>query len=197
VKKCRENTDVVLVYGNTNNETIERLESQGVVLFPMQQNRRDFVHVLRFLFIYEYQDTIGQIYRYGGHNRCKRCIFSNWSVCLRWLLFMTMARPYCRFWRTKIQRWTLGDDNLKCKHMNLMSMNNLKTTLSIMLEHLAGSSEYVKDMVFNIFTNAINRPISICDQAVFNVLLGTQPFKGVTYTSKNWSVKRRYSCWPF
>jgi hypothetical protein len=49
-----------------------------------------------------------------------------------------------------------------------------------------GSSEYVKDMVFNIFTNAINRPIPICDQAVFNVLIGTQPFKGVTYTSSNW-----------
>ncbi len=49
---------------------------------------------------------------------------------------------------------------------------------------IGGVSEYVKDMVFNILFNAINRPIPICDQAVYNVLIQTQPFKGVTYFAK-------------
>jgi hypothetical protein len=39
-------------------------------------------------------------------------------------------------------------------------------------------------MVFNILFNAINRPIPICDQAVYNVLIQTQPFKSVTYFAK-------------
>jgi hypothetical protein len=49
---------------------------------------------------------------------------------------------------------------------------------------IGGVSEYVKDMMFNILFNAINRPIPICDQAVYNVLIQTQPFKGVTYFAK-------------
>ena len=52
-----------------------------------------------------------------------------------------------------------------------------------------GESEYVKDMVFNIFTNAINRPIPICDQAVFNVLINTQPFKDVVFKTVDWACE--------
>ena len=59
-----ENTDVVLVYGNTDNETIEWLESQGIILFPMQQVQGIPVHVLRFLSIYEYLRYNSSKYRY-------------------------------------------------------------------------------------------------------------------------------------
>jgi hypothetical protein len=52
-----------------------------------------------------------------------------------------------------------------------------------------GKSEYVKDMVFNIFTNAINRPISICDQAVFNVLINTQPYKDIILPTIDWACE--------
>jgi hypothetical protein len=45
---------------------------------------------------------------------------------------------------------------------------------------LGGDAQYIKDLVFNIFTNAVNRPIPIVDQAVFNVLIHTQPFMNVT-----------------
>jgi hypothetical protein len=46
---------------------------------------------------------------------------------------------------------------------------------------LGGHAEYIKDLVFNIFTNGINRPIPIVDQAVFNVLINTQPYKDVVH----------------
>ena len=52
-----------------------------------------------------------------------------------------------------------------------------------------GKSEYVKDMVFHIFTNGINRPIPICDQAVFNVLLNTQPFKDIATKTIQWAAE--------
>jgi hypothetical protein len=52
-----------------------------------------------------------------------------------------------------------------------------------------GQSEQVKDMVFNIFTNAINRPIGICDQAVFNVLLSVQPYKDMVCRTYNWACE--------
>ena len=52
-----------------------------------------------------------------------------------------------------------------------------------------GHAEYVKDMVFNIFTNATNRPIPIVDQAVFNVLINTQPFKDVILYTHEWACE--------
>ena len=52
-----------------------------------------------------------------------------------------------------------------------------------------GDAEYVKDMVFNIFTNAINRPIPICDQAVFNVLIMTKPFTDVIFYTHDWAAE--------
>jgi hypothetical protein len=52
-----------------------------------------------------------------------------------------------------------------------------------------GKSEYVKDMFFNIYTNAIHRPISVCDQAVFNVLINTQPFKDAISYSHDWACE--------
>jgi hypothetical protein len=51
---------------------------------------------------------------------------------------------------------------------------------------IGGDAEYVKDLVFNIFTNATNRPIPIVDQAVYNVLLQTQPYKDVTLFADQW-----------
>jgi hypothetical protein len=57
---------------------------------------------------------------------------------------------------------------------------------------LGGSAEYIKDLVFNIFSNATNRPIPIVDQAVYNVLIQTQPYKDkVLFTpqSSGWAVQ--------
>ena len=44
-------------------------------------------------------------------------------------------------------------------------------------------------MFFNIFTNAINRPIPICDQAVFNVLINTQPYKDIVTRTVSWACE--------
>ena len=45
---------------------------------------------------------------------------------------------------------------------------------------LGGTSEYMKDLALNIFLSAMQRRIPIVDQAVFNVLIQTQPFKDIT-----------------
>jgi hypothetical protein len=57
---------------------------------------------------------------------------------------------------------------------------------------IGGECEYVKDLCFNIVTNGINRPIPIVDQAVYNVLLNTQPYKDVvlfTQQKDGWAVQ--------
>ena len=183
-----ENIDVVLVYGNTDNETIEWLESQGVVLFPMQQVQGIPVHVLRFLSIYEYLRHNWSKYRYVVTTDVKDVYFQTdpfvyVEYCLGHSQGLVVASEELKY---KDESW--GDDNLKQAYGPYV-YEQFKNNTIYNVGTFGGSSQYVKDMVFNIFTNAINRPISICDQAVFNVLLGTQPFKGVTYTSKNWACE--------
>lgn len=51
---------------------------------------------------------------------------------------------------------------------------------------LGGTAEYMKDLCMHIFQNALNRPIPIVDQAVFNVLIQTQPFKDVVKFCEQW-----------
>lgn len=41
---------------------------------------------------------------------------------------------------------------------------------------LGGTKEYIQSLCLNIFINAINRPIPICDQAVFNFLISQTPY---------------------
>jgi|GEM_PF-534513 hypothetical protein len=53
---------------------------------------------------------------------------------------------------------------------------------------LAGSSEYIKDLAFNIYVNAVERPKCdrSLDQAVLNVLAQTQPFKDSIYFARQY-----------
>ena len=49
-----ENTDVVLVYGTTSQETLDWLTEQGVLLWPMDQLPYVPPHVMRFHSLYEF-----------------------------------------------------------------------------------------------------------------------------------------------
>ena len=88
--------------------------------------------------------------------------------------------------RYKDEPW--GDENLKQAYGSYV-YEEFKNNTIYNVGTFGGVSEYVKDMVFNIFTNAINRPIPICDQAVFNVLIGTQPFKDICYPCDDWACE--------
>lgn len=42
---------------------------------------------------------------------------------------------------------------------------------------LAGRSNHIRDLCLNIVLNSINRPVKICDQAVFNLLIQNEIYK--------------------
>ena len=63
-KEVAGDNDVVLVYGNATDETLDWLVEQNVVIVPMLQSQNIPIHVLRFLSIYEYLDKHWQHYDY-------------------------------------------------------------------------------------------------------------------------------------
>ena len=177
-----ENTDVVLVYGNASQETLKWLTDIGVKIARMIEVPNVPIHVLRFLSLYEFLHQNNDYERVVATD-VKDVYFQTdpfGSLANSKLVIASEGLKY------KDESW--GNQNLyqsygpyvhdKFKHNEIFNVGTF-----------GGQAEYVKDMFFNIFTNAINRPIPICDQAVFNVLINTQPYKDIVTKTVSWACE--------
>jgi hypothetical protein len=190
-KEVAGDNEVVLVTGNATDETVDWLRDQGVVVVPMLQVQNVPIHVLRFLSIYDYLHKYWQEYDYVVTTDVK-------DVYFQYDPFQIFNTPF--FKDNHKLKLIVASEGLKYKdeawgNENLMQAygpyvyEQFKDNEIFNVGTFGGYSEHVKDMVFNIFTNAINRPIPICDQAVFNVLINTQPFKEVTWYTHDWAAE--------
>jgi len=182
------NTDIVLVAGNTTTETVQWLKDQGVIVVPMISVPNIPIHVLRFLSIYDFLSNHWQEYEYVVTTDVKDVYFqtSPFEDIKRFcatgykLIIASEGLKY------KDEPW--GNENLYQTYGSYV-YDQFKENEIFNVGTFGGTSEYVKDMVFNIFTNATNRPIPIVDQAVFNVLINTQPFKEVVAKTIDWAAE--------
>lgn len=175
----------VMCVSNINQETRDWLKEKKFELVEMPQANIP-VHVLRFLSIYEYLRTHWANYNYVITTDVKDVIFQ--KNPFEWLEANNIGRSGVKLvapseamyykdepWNRDNLRQAYGDyfyETLGFKNMRICCCGVI-----------GGESEYVKDLVFNMFANGINRPIPIVDQAVFNMLINTQPYKDVTYSA--------------
>ena len=176
-----KNVDRVMVVGNASEETRKILTDKMWHLVDMPKINAP-IHVLRFLSIYEYLRPTYKQYRFVVTTDVKDVYFQ--KDPFHWLeenLMFSELVAGSEGMLYKDEPW--GNENLLQTYgpyiHNLFKDNEIYNVGTI-----GGTSEYVKDLVFNIFTNAINRPIPIVDQAVYNVLLNTQPYKDATFFAK-------------
>ena len=182
-KEVAGDNDVVLVYGNATDETLDWLVEQNVVIVPMLQAQNIPIHVLRFLSIYEYLDKHWQHYDYVVTTDVKDVYFQTDPFKFLVDRKLVVASEGLKY---KDEPW--GNENLFQAYGPYV-YEKFKDNEIFNVGTFGGKSEYVKDMVFHIFTNGINRPIPICDQAVFNVLLNTQPFKDIATKTIQWAAE--------
>jgi hypothetical protein len=186
-----DNDDVVLVYGNASDETLDWLETQGVIIAPMLQVQNVPIHVLRFLSIYDYLRSHYKDYQYVVTTDVKDVYFQAdpfKSLVGNKLVIASEGLKY------KDEPW--GNENLYQAYGQYV-YEEFKNNEIFNVGTFGGKSEYVKDMVFHIFTNGINRPIPIVDQAVFNVLINTQPFKDIVTKTDSWAAELGTTMDPF
>ena len=182
-KEVAGDNDVVLVYGNATDETLDWLVEQNVVIVPMLQAQNIPIHVLRFLSIYEYLDKHWQHYDYVVTTDVKDVYFQTDPFKFLVDRKLVVASEGLKY---KDEPW--GNENLFQAYGPYV-YEKFKDNEIFNVGTFGGKSEYVKDMVFHIFTNGINRPIPICDQAVFNVLINTQPFKDIVTETDSWAAE--------
>ena len=170
----------VMCVGNASDETKKILANKGFELVDMPKANIP-IHVLRFLAIYEYLRKNWQKYNLVITTDVKDVYFQ--TDPFKWLdyhnigvkdMHQIVAGSECL--KYKDESW--GNENLmQCYGPYIHTLFKENEIFNVGV--LGGSAEYIKDLVFNIFTNATNRPIPIVDQAVFNVLIQTQPYKDV------------------
>jgi len=178
-----DNTDVVLVYGSTSQETLDWLQEQGVIVVSMISMPNIPIHVLRFLSIHNYLVNHWEEYEYVITTDVKDVYFQTNpfdDLVGHKLIIASEGLKY------KDEPW--GNQNLYQTYGQYV-YEEFKKKEIFNVGTFGGISEYVKDMVFHIFTNGVNRPIPIVDQAVFNVLINTQPFKDVVQPTVNWACE--------
>ena len=189
-----KNAHRVMCISNINEETQRWLLNKGFELIEMPKANIP-VHVLRFLSIYEYLRKNWAKYNYVITTDVKDVIFQKDPF-----VFMEdnnigrspiklMAPSEAMYY--KDEPW--NRDNLKQAYGDYFYENlGFKNMLIACCGVIAGTSEYVKDLVFNMFSNSTNRPIPVVDQVVFNMLINTQPYKDVTNTftmSSGWTLQ--------
>jgi len=185
VNECMPEADKVMCVGNATQETRDWLVANNFRIVDMPQAQIP-IHVLRFLSIYNFLKDNWEDYRYVVTTDVKDVYFQ-WSP-FKWMtdslqnLGMYQLVSGSEGLKYKDEPW--GNENLMQAYGPYVH-ELFKDKEIYNVGVLGGTAEYVKDLVFNIFTNAINRPIAICDQAVFNVLINTQPYFDVMFFAWN------------
>jgi hypothetical protein len=178
-----ENDDIVLAVGNASKETIDWLDKQGIITIPMVNVNNVPIHVLRFLSIYDYLQATWTNYNYVVTTDVKDVYFQKDPF-----LFLNSRKLVIASEGLKYKDEPWGNENLLQAYGPYV-YELFKDNEIFNVGTFGGKSEYVKDMVFHIFTNGVNRPIPIVDQAVFNVLINTQPFKDIISKTSEWACE--------
>lgn len=177
--------DKVLIVGKTEAHTLRELEKRNFITIPMPELDNVPIHVARFLAIYDYLQSTWTNYRYIVTTDVKDVYFQTNPIDL---IESGDYKLVIASEGLKYQDEPWGDENLKQAYgpyvYELFKDNEIYNVGTF-----GGQAEYVKDMVFHIFTNGINRAIPIVDQAVFNVLVNTQPFKDVVHKTVDWACE--------
>ncbi len=173
--------DKVLILMNCDKNTAQKITDAGFSIIAFNQdangnltyNSQLMVHVERFIHIYKLLKD--NEYRYVITTDVKDVIFQkNPSVWIEEnlpygedLIFSSESMKY------KDEPW--GRENLtQCYGQGIYEDFKNNTIFNVGV--LAGRGHAMRDLVLQLFLNCINRPISIVDQAVFNVMISRHPY---------------------
>lgn len=199
IKQSGFTGDVVIVGTNMKKDTIDKLSERGVILslYGKQNANGDIEspqngapHVERFFYIWNYLETTETKYNNVITTDTRDVVFqSNPSNWLDENVHSSLLVASSEGMRYKNEPW--GNKNLH-EALGPFFHNKLKNNLIYNVGVLAGEFEYVKGLMIMLFQISINRPIPVVDQAMFNFLINTSPYKDDTlFTNNNdgWAIQ--------
>lgn len=177
--------DIVLVMMNADRETVKKAIEAGVHVIGFGQNEQGDlvyqhgkipVHVERFIHIHNFLKD--KDYRFAITTDVKDVIFQKNPIefleqviqpgLINHMVFASESMLY------KDEPW--GNENL-LQTFGPFIYEQFKDNEIYNVGVLAGKASSLRDLCMNIFLSAINRPIPICDQSTFNVMISMSPYK--------------------
>ena len=170
---------VLCVFSDIDPVTEKKLYEKNFLLVKIKREQNLPPHVLRFFAMYEFLRDREHEYSLVVTTDVRDVIFQKdpfeW---LRTNLYPKKLVAGSESLRYKDEPW--GNNNLLSAYgpyIHSLFKDNEIFNVGV----LGGTTEYMKDLFLQILLNSVNRPISIVDQAVFNVMMYTTPFKDVTF----------------
>lgn len=173
--------DKVLILMNCDKDTVQKVTDAGFSIIAFNQDGEGnlsyqsqlMVHVERFIHIHKLLKD--NDYRYVITTDVRDVIFQKNPV--DWLkenLSQTNDLVFSsESIRYKDEPW--GRENItQCYGQGIYEDFKNNTIFNVGV--IAGRSYAMKDLTLQLFLNCINRPISIVDQAVFNVMISRHPY---------------------
>lgn len=199
IKKTTFKGDIVLVVTNMTKETIDKLTSEGVMVYAYgkQDEKGNIVnqsqnapHVERFIFIWDFLRKHKDTYRYAIVTDTRDVIFQKNPIeFLKKNLSANSIVASSEGLEYKDEPW--GNKNLLDTFGPLV-YNEMSGELIHNVGTIAGYSEEVRDLILQLFYQSVNRPIPIVDQAVYNFLINLYPLRGEvlrTTNKEDWAVQ--------
>lgn len=188
--------DKVLILMNCDKDTVAKLTEEKFIIIGFKKDENENlvyqsslpVHTERFLHIYNFLKD--RDYRYVITTDVKDVVFQKNPIeylekeCVnKNLVFSSESIRY------KDEPW--GDNNLK-ETFGPYVYEQFKNEEIFNVGVLAGHGYAIRDLALNIFLSCLNRPIPICDQSTFNVMISRNPYTTLckyTRSEEGWAAQ--------
>lgn len=192
--------DIVLIAIDADTKLVQRLEQEGVKVLSYAKQNNMMIHMLRFIYIYDFLKTHGGDYRYVVSTDVRDVIFQAnpfhfldnrvSAGCPSKIVAASEAI------RIKDEAW--NRDNIR-KNFGDYFYDTVKDNPVCNVGILAGRTDYIRDLCFHIYQFSLNRPDWVADQAAYNVLINTLPWSKVTDTTmlaSAWAINAHVTNMP-
>ena len=179
-KETNFDGDIILIAVDVSEEVIRNIVKTGVKVIPVKNSNNMRIHMLRFLYIYDFLKDNYQKYRYVISTDVRDVIFQkNPFEQLNYHLsgFVDHIVAQSESILIKDEEW--NRDNI-LKNFGPYFYDSVKDNEVFNVGVLAGRSKYIKDLCFGLFQMSLNRPDWVADQAAYNMLLSFEPWNNIT-----------------
>lgn len=178
IKKTGFVGDVILVAVGAKEEVVREIVREGVQVICVNDNNNMRIHMLRFLYIYDYLRNHADKYRYVISTDVRDVIFQKDPTQEMGALLAhhhLIAQSESIF--IKDEEW--NRDNI-IKNFGEYFYQQVKNQEVYNVGILAGKAPYVKDLCFELFQWSLNRPDWVADQAAYNMILSSRAWSDIT-----------------
>jgi hypothetical protein len=192
IKQTNFTGDIVLIAVGSDESTVREIVNQGVKVVNVPNDNNMRIHMLRFLYIFDYLKDKCDEYRYVISTDVRDVIFQTnpfeqleeyvGPACFTKLVAQSEAMYI------KDEPW--NSDNI-LKNFGTYFYDCVKDNEIYNVGILAGRSNIIKDLCFSLFQMSLNRPDWVADQAAYNMLLSFKPWSDITYKAKlkdGWAI---------